>query len=238
MAENVWKCSGQKISELLQQDSLKNYSLIITGHSLGAGTACLLHLKVHDEGLLKDREIRCFGFAPPPTVAFDDQHMVNKNMLKAVENTICFVHDNDCVPFLSVSCVRRLTRMLDVVDDKTQRITAYRRFRMFWGWEPLPVDVIAAVEAANADRSLNQDTVALLIPAQFVVWMKQRVDDKPHFDAFGCLPQDFANENIFICEDLLCDHLVEPYEDALDDLSTPMVSHPSGRQNHNNAGTF
>jgi hypothetical protein len=48
--------------------------LIITAeHSLGAGIACLAHLKVHVKGLMvsdTNRRVLCFGFVPLATYLF------------------------------------------------------------------------------------------------------------------------------------------------------------------------
>jgi hypothetical protein len=47
MAENIWNESGDKIINLFNEnETIKDYTFVITGHSLGAGTASLMFLNV------------------------------------------------------------------------------------------------------------------------------------------------------------------------------------------------
>ena len=67
MAEDIWKVSGEVINSLLNEKELKDYGLIITGHSLGAGVTSLLNIMCHVNGLVGERKVTCYAFAPPPT---------------------------------------------------------------------------------------------------------------------------------------------------------------------------
>ena len=218
MADNIWAQSGAKIIKLFESDNkLKDYTFVITGHSLGAGAACLLNLKCYTEKLLGDRPVQCFGFAPPPTWCSSPDAEESTAVKNAIENALCYIHDNDCVPLLSVRCIRRLASLMDTVDNRTEHIWAYRRFRIFWEWDSIPDDIVADVKAAETVKELGSKTAPkLIIPAKMVVWMKRRPSGS--YEGFGCDPQTIADMNIFCCEDMISDHLVEPYEDALDEL--------------------
>jgi hypothetical protein len=65
MAERVWTVAGPKVQTVLEENP--GYELILTGHSLGAGAACLVTILVQNKRLLpKDQKIRCFAYASPP----------------------------------------------------------------------------------------------------------------------------------------------------------------------------
>jgi len=44
--------------------------------------------------------------------------------------------------------------------------------------------------------------------------------DEAFFQASRCPPRTVAARNIFMCNDMISDHLPEMYEDALDSLTT------------------
>jgi Lipase (class 3) len=228
MADSIWARSGDDIIKLFEtEEALKDYSLTIVGHSLGAGVSCLLQIKCHKERLLGDRLVKCYGFAPPPTLcwneALDGQSAEDAAIQLAIDRTVCYIHDNDCVPFLSVMAVRRLATLMDTVDNRTEHIWAYRRFKIFWEWEPIPSDIVADVKAVEADKTCVRccdGASKLVIPAKMVVWMKRNFAGT--YEVFGCNPRAVADLNIYCCQDMLADHLVEPYEDALDELASKL----------------
>lgn len=214
MAENVWAMSGGRILDLL--DEFQDYGFDVVGHSLGAGTATLLTVQCYTQQLVPGRMVRCFAFAPPPTLSLQGTDNANNLLVeRAIENTVAYLHDNDCVPFLSIGSVRRLINLLDTVDNRTEHIWAFKRFRIFWGWEAVPQDIVHDVHAKEAVPS---ETIAieLAIPALMVIWMKR--NDTGSYEAFACNRLTLARQNIFVNSDMLSDHLVEPYEDALDTL--------------------
>jgi hypothetical protein len=225
MADSIWSQSGDKIIRLFnEEDDLKDFSFTIVGHSLGAGAACLLNIKCHKENLLgADRTVKCYGFAPPPTLCTDELQDGSKDaasIQRAIDNTLCYIHDNDCVPFLSIMCVRRLATLMDTVDNRTQHMWAFRRFKIFWEWEKIPQELIDDVQLAEADKEGAKrcnGASRLVIPAKLVVWMKKNFAGS--YEGFGCDPSAVADLNIFCCQDMITDHLVEPYEDALDELA-------------------
>lgn len=226
MSDNVWQQSGDAIVKLFEtNEDLKDYTFIVTGHSLGGGTATLLNIKIHLEKPLGKRPIKCFGFAPPPT------YCVNKNLQDAtaaksiqtaIDNCIGHIHDNDCVPFLSVYCIRRLATLMDTVDNKTEHMWFYKRFKLFWEYEEIPQDLIDDVKLAEQNSNVTTRDIdgasKLEIPAKLVIWMKYNLAAQS-FEAIGCNPSKVAELNVFCCEDMVSDHMPEAYEDALDALA-------------------
>lgn len=224
MAENIWKHSGDKILKLCEDDDeIHDFSFVIVGHSLGAGAACLLNVKCHAEQLLGDRTVKCYGFAPPPTLCIDDLQKDSKVaavVREAVDNCLCYVHDNDCIPLLSVVCIRRLATLLDTVDNRTEHLWAFKRWKLFWEFDKIPQEIfddVKAVEERKREIESGKGASKLIIPTKLVVWMKKNFAGT--FDAFGCDPNDIADLNIFCNQDMVSDHLCEPYEDAFDILA-------------------
>ena len=219
MADAVWNESGAFLKDLLNEEEHKNYDLIITGHSLGAGTACLVHLKVHVEGLIvsnANRRVLCFGFAPPPTFYWDVTNSNCEAIERAVEHSVCYIHDFDCVPHLSVATIRRLATLLDVVDNYNEKVWFWNRALIFWGWKPVPKELVDIVTNAQKEMENNKERCTdckMIIPAKVVVWCK-KIDDK--FEAIPCCPRAISDMNIFVCEDMVAHHLPEQYEDSFD----------------------
>jgi hypothetical protein len=130
------------------------------------------------------------------------------------------MHNNDCVPLLSVVCIRRLATLMDTVDNKTEHMWPLRRLKLFWEWEQIPEDMVEDVKRADqtCKGSACVDGASKLeIPAKIVIWMKKNGFDK--MEGFGCSPSAVADLNIFCCEDMIGDHFPEQYEDALDALA-------------------
>lgn len=203
MANNIWIRSGESIKELFEiNPKVRDYAFTIVGHSLGAGVACLLQIKCYKEKLLgPDRVVKCYGFAPPPTFCLEGIHSDDSALIqRAIENTICYIHDNDCVPLLSVMSVRRFAGLMDAVDDQTENMWFYRRFQIFWGWKEIPTDLVEGVKFAERNKVSTmgccEGASKLVIPAKIVIWMK-RNPSTGSYDVFGCDSKSVADLNIF-----------------------------------------
>jgi hypothetical protein len=217
MATNIWLRSGEKIKAIFESDveNLQTYSFTIVGHSLGAGVACLLQIKCYKELLLgPNRIVKCYGFAPPPTFCWgSDTDHVDESIQRAIDNTTCYIHDNDCVPLLSVMSIRRFSVLMDTVDNHTEHIWFYKRFQMFWEWKAIPtpiIDEIAYVEKEKVSTMECCDGASkLIIPAKTIIWMKKqnsittstsnssKVSSNSSYIATGCTPQSIADLNIY-----------------------------------------
>lgn len=218
MANNLWDCSGEKVTKLM--DDYKEYKLVITGHSLGAGTACLLNMKLHVESAFKGRAVECFAFAPPPTFwpcsDDSDPEECDAKVKQAIRNTTAYIHDNDVVPFLSVTAVRRMVSLLDAVDNKTEKIWFWKRWQIFQEFVKIPDDIFESVAKTEARTDLADGECRMIIPAHCIVWCKENEDGE--FEGHACDPYKVAGTDIYLCPDMVSDHLPEEYEDCLDAL--------------------
>ena len=259
MASNIWKESGPKILELMAQHT--DYKLIVTGHSLGAGTACLLTVQLYVEEVFAkdDRIVECFAFAPPPTFWPCDEdgddgttsagrpsrslpQSTSKHIgpiRVAARNTVAFIHDNDVVPFLSVSAVRRMIRLLDSIDNETERLWFWQRWKILYEFDDIPKPISRSVMQAEKDLLTEEEDATatddgerrgaatkaaapssttkdcpMIIPARRIVWIKHNFAGR--FRAYNCDPEKVARQNIYFVPDMLSDHMPEQYENALD----------------------
>lgn len=109
MAERTWKITKPHVVSALESN--EDYSFVITGHSLGGGVASLVNILCHQRGRQEvlGRKTSCFLYGSPPV--FSPLEIVND----AVSSTTCYINENDVVPFLSVSSVRRMVATLQTM---------------------------------------------------------------------------------------------------------------------------
>lgn len=81
------------------------YSIVVTGHSLGAGVALLLTKVLLMRGF---SDVKCYAIAPCPV--FGPMHKVDSDWSDAVE---CFVHGDDIVARLCFKSARKLVHQVD-----------------------------------------------------------------------------------------------------------------------------
>lgn len=200
MAERVWRVAGPIVTELLKEN--EGYHLILTGHSLGAGVACLLNILLDsennddDNGLLNvDRrqvKVQCFAYASPPVFApkvqyeNDDSKTGSTNtpagtleLPKAALSCTNYIHEMDVVPFLSVDSIRHFFKCIAVLEENHPH-----KLWSLPSWLPLTnrgardfyrdTALLVAVQRARTERLVAKPGAPLLaVPAAINVWMMQ-----------------------------------------------------------------
>ena len=224
MATNIWKVSGKIIDKIFSQLEIGNdcpqWKFVITGHSLGAGVGTLLNIKCHVEGLLGQRQVRCYGFASPPVFNIDDRirdTATASAIGKAIKNSTGYINGDDCVPFLSEVSVSRLSTQIKTVDDACKHLWRRDRAALASGRMPIPQVLIHAV--TRVDQPDVPGSTTLTIPAGKVVWMKED-HSAVGFSAFGCRSKDLVNLNVFVSAKLISDHMPSAYEESLEALAS------------------
>lgn len=212
MAERVWNSAGSTVLDLLRRN--EDYEFIITGHSLGAGTACILNImcQKHQNSLVDGRKVHCFAYAAPPV--FTPLELIPQ----AVQSTTNYILGKDAVPFLSVDSVRHIFSCVRVIEDHLKSLSRTARFKLTAGLEDPSEELIQAVlEASRKRLKPKQGAPVLAIPAAATVWMREL--ETGDYDFQVCDPDLLSITGITIDLNMLDDHLPSRYEHALENLN-------------------
>lgn len=229
-ADNLWK----EVKTIIVNALISNpgYDLVVTGHSLGAGTAALLTLKLKYEDILatenaklKNVKVRCYAYAPPPVYYNEDE---NTKINAAMKDTFAFIHENDCVPFASADAVRDLAATMDKVDEYPKGIPILKSSPlMAAGIKPIPDGLAEKILESNELPAIA-GAEKLAIPAPFVMWMRKTHDDdngRPMYNTMFCRPKKekdmMGTNDLNILLDfpkMINDHMNPQYERAINSL--------------------
>jgi hypothetical protein len=218
MAERVWDAAGLTVLKMLRQN--KSYGFVITGHSLGAGTATLLNILCHRKGgqLVDGRPTRCFAYAPPPV--FTPLEFVPN----AVKTCTSYIHEADVVPFLSIDSVRHFFGTIGVVEKYTEKAKWLSQVQVSMGLAKPDKALLDDVLTASTKRLLPKAGAPILkIPSAAVVWMREK-GNSGKYDFKVCDPRRLATSGIFVDSNMLQDHLPPSYEHAFHNLEEDMES--------------
>lgn len=211
MAERTWNVSRPHIEQALSQN--EKYSLVLTGHSLGAGVACLLHILVPP--LFSRR--KCFVYGCPPV--FSPLELVPK---RVIDSTTCYIHGDDMVPFLSMTSVRKLADDIQSIHEKKERernkLISRLPFQIFHQKEETKHSSVILNGNNNNKIAPKRGSPLMIIPASTIVWSKQQnIDDShgPEFDYKLCDPSKLARLGIPLSRRAMADHALSIYEEAL-----------------------
>lgn len=160
MAERTWEAAGPLVVAALKEHD--DYSLVITGHSLGAGVACLVNILCNQRFREKilGRNVKCFAYACPPI--FNAIELVPD----AVAGTTCYIHGNDGIPFLSLGNVRRMVSTLQWIDS--QSLNPFQKSSFLDGMKAPNKDMINAALLGSPIRP-KKGAPSLVIPASAVL---------------------------------------------------------------------
>ena len=207
MAETIWELTGPKVMEVLEKNP--GYGFVITGHSLGAGTASLLNILCHHKKLVGERKIQCVTFASPPV--FEPLEKAPD----AVNAATNFIHGDDCVPFLSVDSIRHTLACLAAITEGSETSTFFSRMSMAMGYQTLSSALVKNVQAADQIRPLpKQKAPILYIPAANNVWIRDG-DGKEAPNTVFCDSTKIATQAIQIKTKMMTDHFPQRYEHVL-----------------------
>jgi Lipase (class 3) len=217
MTERVWQVAGPTVLRLLEEND--GYELVLTGHSLGAGTASLLNIMCHQRGreMVNGRKVRCFAFACPPV--FTPIEFAGP----AAKHCVSVIHERDVVPFLSVDSVRHFFNCIRVVEDHLKGKGFRNRMSYVTGYADIEPSLIEAVQKASQERlPPKQGAPILVIPAATNLWLRQIKDDHdgggPNYDVKACDSVKLSTFGIRVDPNMLQDHLPPRYEHALHNL--------------------
>lgn len=212
MAERIWTAAGETIVRLLKEHP--GYELVLTGHSLGAGCACVINMmcQVNQRELIGGSQVRCFAFACPPV--FTPLEFVPE----AVQSTTNYILEQDIVPFLSVDSVRHVFHCIRTIEEYMQtKMTAGERMNLTLARTKPPEALIDMVHSANGMRLKPKEGAPVLsIPAATNVWMKERPVGEYDFEACDSTVLSWVGLNVDV--QYFQYHLPPRYEHALEHL--------------------
>mmetsp|Transcript_15202 Transcript_15202/g.37315 ORF Transcript_15202/g.37315 Transcript_15202/m.37315 type:complete len:539 (-) Transcript_15202:189-1805(-) len=209
MSERVWENAGPTIVKLL--DEHPGYEFIVTGHSLGAGTACLLTILVQSKKLVS-APTRCFAFASPPV--FKPLDAVPD--INAITN---FVHNNDMVPFLSVYSVRNLLSQLRSIQAFAYSKISYQsRFRMFMGWKKLTPAIMKHHDEWEPYEETLKGAPELQTPAARTIWLQEKREGFYDWECYTAEEMLEHYSNVRVHPKMLTDHFAPSYEFGFEHL--------------------
>ena len=217
-AQETWDTVWNDILREKMEALPATYALVVTGHSLGAGVACLVTILIYylmqEKKLtsLEKRRIQCYAMAPPPVFA------PLSAAPQAVANTIAYIHQYDCVPSLSVDSVRRLMACLDRIQNVLSRHPVWEIAAKRWELgEPQP-ELLEAYEQPKEPLRELAKAPMLFIPARQLVWLEKQVDDDGQvtgYEAHALDPTFYADRVLDLeLPDCVADHLTSEYETA------------------------
>ena len=161
----------EKVTDIISEAARDHpdYSLTVTGHSLGAGAAELITMKLLSEPdtIPEIKDIRCVALAPPPV--YQSEKSLSPEIAGAID---IFVNNVDCVPRLSLAsvdfmfnqvCFARFVIPRENVVKMEKQVLHFREesfLKLFWDFKqcsnrltPLSdeVDLDPILLAANID---------------------------------------------------------------------------------------
>lgn len=219
-AKQTWNAIWQDGLRDKLQELEPNYDFVITGHSLGAGVACLINILVHDaveRGALPElasRRISCFAMAPPPV------YCPLSAAQAAVANTTAYIHQYDCVPSLSVDAIRRLMACLDRLQAVLRKHPVWELAAQRWELgEPQPELVVAYQHPKETPLRPLEKAPMLVVPARKLIWLEKQIDEMTgnvtEYQAHALDPTLYA-DRVFDLElpDCVANHMTPEYETA------------------------
>eukprot|EP00884_Botryococcus_braunii_P020127 jgi/Botrbrau1/6799/Bobra.0153s0002.1 len=217
---------GEAVGISMRELNTEGWRLVVTGHSLGAGAATLLSLKLRDNF----KDIRCWAFSPPA--------LMSKNLVDVCrEFCTAVVVGKDAVPRASIN---NLSRLMDEMMTSLARCRQPKLRVLFGGWwnqdkrpppdklfysnADIPVESLQVLEKyfKRVDRKGQAREMFPPGPIMFVRPLKHLVKSgegnsrnksavrvKRTFDCVWITPQELISEGILVSGMMMKDHLLE-----------------------------
>lgn len=166
-------------------ESRPSYTIVVTGHSLGAGVAILLTKMLLMGGF---ENVKCFAIAPCPV--FGPLHAVDSDWSSALH---CFVHCDDLVARLCLSSAKNLALGVAHVSDATPTIS--QKKKIVNEHDDLCLRELLARESRSTGRVKENNVEQLYIPAlKGVHWLIPTEDEEE--EKGPSIPNKRTYENI------------------------------------------
>ena len=231
-AERLFEETIKTVCHLLGRNP--SYSLVVTGHSLGAGTSILLTMlylafqngdldnvrqilpnKVGDCILRKQVNIKCYAFAPPPV--FSSPYLPNRYPMDSVE---VYINHSDVVPRLSLATFNDMLYVLQKIDKLKLDMKERLRVALSNPDHPIIINLIGMMKSvvqdytySNVVTSNDSDYIRLFIPGRIHLLHR-----KPNKDYHALRRESEFFKHMLLVKGFFADHLPDQYEDALKNI--------------------
>ena len=209
-ATNLYEHCRDIISDTLEK--YPDYSLIITGESLGGGVSPLVNLLFHMDPEINKRNIECHAFAGNPVYTPNPDLPSSTAALiqRAYNDCIAYVNRADIVPYCSAHTVRRLIAKLTALDRVLQREAVFVPALTAAGIKPPTEEMVEAYIYGDQDIIPVDGAPVLVTPATELVWIVQ--DDKSkEVDFVVCDPSKFIERGFLLALTGCDDHVPTKY---------------------------
>lgn len=211
MAERLWDLVSNDVLQALGDNP--GYELILTGHSLGAGSSLLLNIVLHQDERLRTTPFRTFAFASPPVYS-----PLSNLPTTTLETAVNYIHDMDDVPFLSGDAVRHEVAALTAIDKDCKDLDLVDRAKLILGKSrPSETLVTRAKNAWVAPLPPEEGRPVLVAPVMAVAWSCKR-QNSADFDLKLCDPELLASSGIYIDPESVVAHYPTRYEQAFTNI--------------------
>lgn len=208
-AKLLWAVRQKVIVDALANNP--GYAFWITGHSLGAGAAVLLTLKLKMEdytttGLPKKTDVKCFAFASPPV--FGPLDIVPRAARKAITS---LRYRDDVVPSLSFAAVTALLHGFKRVDDLSYDLPSLLKMMSD---KKVPPDVVEALDSIAEEAEHHPD---LGVPGRRL-WIWSATDCRE-------LAEKSFVDHLTISDTMVTNHFPNAYEKVLTEMQDDFKGH-------------
>ena len=188
------------------------FSIVITGHSLGAGTAALLGLIWKSKLELITKNLLVYAYGPPP--------VVSKNLNKILKNFVfSVIYGNDIIGRLSLGSLKDLATMIKIfyLKESFDRFSAFEiASKWLYGWKQNDLEILNlynGIKKAFTEEKLQPPGNILQI------YNKQRHSDtfllSQSYEYIGKFINPNFYEEIVIDKTSFSDHMPTAYEEAI-----------------------
>jgi len=192
------------------------YKLVITGHSLGAGTAELITLDLmlgRSSTLLpQGTEVSCVALAAPPV--YRSKTVLPANVTNAIE---IYINNFDCVPRLSLGSIARLLACMRAVDSLGLTLAEQLSILAERSSENVQKNTSKLVEAVKHAR---QDKFPVLEHPGIIFHARKAAGEETNQIMYKSCSQEFTGA-LLLLDDMVLDHLHTSYEVTLQNVKIP-----------------
>lgn len=216
--------AGRKVGDIMRRKLEEGWQFVVVGHSLGAGAASLISLKLRHYY----PQLKCFAFSCPGG-------LVNKKLSHAMTSFCTSIAvGKDCIPRSSVATIARLMDELvtSLARCKQPKIKVLflpwwrrhsQRFKyLFYDYDDIPEEAAAALIKYYESRRRLGQPIEMYPPGKIIflrpIKSQSRLGQvKRKWDAVFIAAEDLMGEGILVSPNMLKDHLCSTAYDALNE---------------------